>query len=550
MSGSEHLIQKKLGSEYGFSVKNAALMGMLLTLIPVVATGFGGVMGMGYFACAYLVYLAASLFSNLILPYCIARVSNNYVRKGQFQELWRYSGKMLITGVLIGWCLAALVFSTAEEFAYSVMWSGGSAVALKFMSLALLFLPAIGVLRGILQSIGGGKLLFLVSLGELVITLLSTGIGAKLLYEEGVKMDVIKGDDIYRYAYSGGGAALGVLIGTAVTFLVLLAFSLMILSGLKRKGKKALAKAKKSDVLVTIQLMIPLLIAGTVMMAIPMISQSTVGNYLRRNVMESTYISEWGIFVGAYLSLILFPVVLSVSMGMLNVPLVRKEVTNETRIGLVYAVRLAIKLSMMVGVPASFGMLFLSYPMLLTFYPALGDVSAPMVFLLSGFLLILFLTLAGITSMILVGMNRSYSLSFHAVFAFAGFLISCEVLMRVMNMGIYSALFGMLIFAILLSTWNILTIDRGLGTKQEWKKSYLVPLLASFLGGAGSVACEYAVLQVMPKGQAAFVLGLLVYVGVVFILYSLMRIIDEGEVYELPDGRRWYKRLRKIHFIR
>ena len=67
-----------------------------------------------------------------------------------------------------------------------------------------------------------------------------------------------------------------------------------------------------------------------------------------------------------------------------------------------------------------------------------------------------------------------------------------------MGLGIYSVVYANILFALIVCILNNLAIRKYLRYRQEYKKTFLIPLLASAVMGAAAWGVCYGIRAVMP----------------------------------------------------
>jgi len=114
-------------------------------------------------------------------------------------------------------------------------------------------------------------------------------------------------------------------------------------------------------------------------------------------------------------------------------------------------------------------------------------------------------------------------------------VISLVVMLRYLNLNIYSVLYSNAIFALVVCILNALAIRRYIYYQQEIRKTYIVPLISSIIMAFGSYAVWYVLDKVFGNSIATI---MAILFGMVIYLISMVafRGITASEMRKLPKG--------------
>jgi stage V sporulation protein B len=114
-------------------------------------------------------------------------------------------------------------------------------------------------------------------------------------------------------------------------------------------------------------------------------------------------------------------------------------------------------------------------------------------------------------------------------------VIALFVMLRYMNLNIYSVLYSNIIFALVVCILNAFSIRRNIFYQQEYRKTFIVPAIASIIMAFGAYAIWY-VLHLVFGNSIATIIAIIF--GVVIYLISMVafRGLTEDELKKVPKG--------------
>ena len=182
------------------------------------------------------------------------------------------------------------------------------------------------------------------------------------------------------------------------------------------------------------------------------------------------------------------------------------------------------------------------------FHPQNGlDLSAGI--MQAGALVIIFYSLSTLTTAILQGLGKLREPLIHCAIALVIHVIALFVMLRYMNLNIYSVLYSNIIFALVVCILNALSIRRYIFYQQEYRKTFIVPAISSIIMAFGAYAVWY-VLHLVLSNSISTVLAILAGM----IIYAIALVVFKGltreEMMKLPKGdliARLFTRLGLLH---
>ncbi len=106
------------------------------------------------------------------------------------------------------------------------------------------------------------------------------------------------------------------------------------------------------------------------------------------------------------------------------------------------------------------------------------------------------------------------------------------------------------LYSVIVSVLNGLSIRKHLKYRQEISKTFLRPTLASLLMGAAAFGVYHGVYFLLPVNLVALGLAVAVAVPVYFVLVIAMRAVTEEELRGMPKGHLLVKLGRKMRILK
>ena len=127
------------------------------------------------------------------------------------------------------------------------------------------------------------------------------------------------------------------------------------------------------------------------------------------------------------------------------------------------------------------------------------------------------------------------------------------VMLYGLKWGIYAVIFSNILFALLMCILNACSIRRYLDYRQEYRKTFILPLLSALVMGAAAWAVSTGLDRILPEGRLwlALQVGAAVVAAVAVYGVFLIRLkaVDEVELYGMPGGRKLVRLARRCRIL-
>lgn len=526
------------------------IIGMLYRL-PV--TNIIGDQGNSYYSAAYEVYNIILLISSYSLPLAVSKVVSAKVALGEHKNAWRSFKAAIYMSLVVGAVASAITFFGAGFFTGTLLNTPESELCLKVLALAIFVMAVMGVLRGYFQGMGTMMPTAVSQVIEQLVNAVVSIVAASMLYSYGASLDQAKGitDGTGGAVYGAAGSTLGTSLGAAAGLIFLVIVMLMynrVLQKNLRKDQVSQVQSYSSMLRMLVLTIVPVILSTAVYNISGFIDQG-VFKFLMLDVqnMDKDMVDVyWGIYVGKYKLLTNVPIAVASALSSSVIPALTRARMAGNRKEMRRKTENAIRMVMLICIPSAFGLTALGGPVL-DLLNWNTDPSAPIMFLI-GSAAVIFYGLSTLTNGILQGIDHMQIPVRNAVIALASHLVVLVVLVQFAGIHIYGAVISYMFFAFLMCILNGLAIRKYLHYRQEVKRTFLIPGVASLIM-ALAVWLLYTPLENLMGNKPATLLCLVLAVLIYGFFVLFLRGITEEEMRAFPKGYLLVKVLKKIRLM-
>ncbi len=532
------------------TAKNVLIQGTILAAASIIAKVIGliyriplfnilGDVGNSYYSTANEIYSIILMISSFSLPLAVSRLMSERIQKGEMKNANRVFLCSMRFAVISGGILALITYAFAGVITKYVMNVEYAKYGLRVLAPVILIFAITGVFRGFFQGFSNMVPTAVSQVIEQIINAAVSIWGAWVLMDYGRSL-VAKGEN--ELAAPGWGAA-GATFGTVASVTVALLFMMYLYMRFNRRFRHAVrkdqtGKRESSRYLyrVLILTILPIILSTLVYNISNVLDQGIFNAILKsQNYTEKQYATIWGIYTGRFRVLMNVPLSLASSLGPAVVPSLTAAVAARDKASAVRTVHSSTRYTMIVTIPCAMGMAALGGPIIrMLFHPDSGMALSAGI-MQAGAAVIILYALSTLTTAILQGLGKLREPLIHNVIALVIHVISLVVMLRYLNLNIYSVLYSNAIFALVVCILNALAIRRYIYYQQEIRKTYIVPLISSIIMAFGSYAVWYVLDKVFGNSIATI---MAILFGMVIYLISMVafRGITASEMRKLPKG--------------
>ncbi len=528
------------------------LIGMLyrIPLIEIIGTE-----GNGYYTSAFSVYSILLIVSSYSLPTAVSKMVAGRIAVGQYKNSQKILKAALIYATVVGALAGAVLWFGADLFA-QLLGMPFCRYALKTLAPTVWIMAYLGVLRGYFQGHGTMVPTAVSQLFEQIVNAVVSIGAASWLVKKGLEADLVYGETEYASSFGAAGGTLGTGAGAAIA----LAFFLLLLFLYRPVMRRQLKKDKtgredsfgKIGAVLTITIL-PIVLSSTVYNISSVLDNYLFASGLRALGEEDQMAALWGVF-GEYHLLFNIPVALANALSSSLIPALANAAAMRDRKAAVQRTRTAIRFSMIIAIPAAVGLSVLAEPICNLLF-ASHDNELLIKLMVAGSAAVVFFSLSTMTNAILQGTNHMSAPLIHSAIALIPHVLFLVIFQRVMGLGIYSVVYSNVLFALVVCILNQLAIRKYLRYRQEYKKTFLVPIACSAIMGFAAFGAYTAIYSLLPEGMASGRLGIILAlcpaILAAVLIYGVLLLrfggFSDKELKEMPMGTRLLGAARKLH---
>lgn len=530
------------------------IIGMLyrLPLVDIIGTK-----GNGYYTSAYSIYNILLIISSYSLPTAISKIVSTRLSENRPQDARRALKVAFIYSTIIGAAMFSVMFFGAEHIATSMRKPFISYV-LMTLAPTVWIMAYLGILRGYFQGTGNMMPTAVSQILEQVINAFVSIVMAKILFSYGERANILYGEEEYSYSFGAAGGTIGTGAGALIALLFFIIIYFLYGREISEPDENdRRRRSKESYGSLTIALfstLLPILLSSFVYNVNTVIDDFIFSNLMDYFGMAASVVMLWGIF-GEYRIIFNIPVAISNSMSSSVIPSLTKAVISKDRKLVIQKINLSIKFTMLIAIPACVGMIALAKPICAFLFPS--EKSGVLVnVLMIGSPAVVFYSLSTITNGILQGLGHLREPLINSVIGLVFHVIILIGLMFI-SPGIYAVMVATIAMAVIVCLLNMSCIRKHVRFRQNYLKTYFIPLLISLIMGAASMGIYKLFLKVLPESMTVgrvwtgvllcicIGIGLLIY----FILLFVIHPFTAEELVEMPAGRKLYSLAKKMRLM-
>ena len=547
--------EKKAGSNFIIQGSILAIAGIIVRLIGMLyripLANYIGDEGNGYYSAAYNIYSIMLILSSYSLPVAVSKMVSARLARGQYRNARKILRAALFYATIVGGVGFCALWFGSGFFAEHVIKMPYSAYALKVLAPTVWIMAYLGVLRGFFQGHSTMVPTAVSQIFEQIVNAVISLLAAKSLFDLGVKSNLVYGSTEYSYAFGAAGGALGTGAGALTALILFVGLYLMYRPKMKRRIRKEQGTSAESYGMITSTLfltVVPIIVSSSLYNSSTVIDNVLFGQIMTGLGEAKQIASQWGIYSGKYHLLFNIPVAVANSLSSSLIPALSRAVAEKDRKQTLNRIASAIRFSMIIAIPSAVGLAVLAAPISNLLFPGMDNTDLIKMTCYGSSAVVVY-SLSTVTNAVLQGINRmktpirnaGISLVLHTVILF--------VMLRYLHMGIYGVLYANILFALFICILNARAIARFKRYRQEVKKTFLIPMVASAVMGAAAFGVYRAAYSVFGNLISTGI-SVLVAVAVYFVLLILLKGVDAQELRSMPGGTRLSGLARKLHLMR
>ena len=513
-----------------------------------------GAAGNGYYSSAYYIYTIVLLISSYSIPSAVSKIIASRLAVKEYRNAHRVFRCALLYVLIVGTIGAAVLFFGASALARQE----GCIPAIKIFAPTVLIYGPLGVLRGYFQA---HKSMVQTSISQIMEQIVNAvaSVGFAYLFIGMVKADatISMADLPDREAVWGAaGSAVGTGMGVVMGLLVMLGMYLlnrrMIMNRVQKDKHHNVSPY--TEIFKEITLLVTPFILSTAIYNLSSVVNSQIyqGSYKWvEGAVKDTVNETFGLFSAQAMTISTIPIAFASAMAAAMIPSITESITSKLFDDAKAKIALAVKTTMIISIPSAVGIGVLAKPIILLLFPRTTpeelDIAGKVLVVLS--LSVVFFALSTLNNSILQGIGRVNTPVVNAAIALVIQTVILVGLLKFTNLGIYSVAIVNLVYSGVLSFLNQFFVGRELGYKQEFKRTFGSPLLASAIMGLAAWGTYQALYAVTLSMRISVIPAIIVAVVFYFAALLIFNGLTEEELRSIPKGHLIVKVAKKCKLL-
>ena len=506
-----------------------------------------GLEGNGYYSTAINIYTIILLISSYSIPSAISKVIAQKLAFKEYRNVQRVFECALLYVLIVGGAASVITFVAAPVF---MAKSVNSVVALRVLAPTIFFSGFLGVFRGYFQAHGS---MMHTSLSQILEQILNAAVSIGAAYL--LIKSVADSDETTQAVYGSAGSALGT--GAGVVTALLFMFGMYMLN---RKMLHKRAKYDRSGRLdsygeifkVIFTIVTPFILSTFIYNCSTVVNMDVYYSILMeyKHVDSVTAHIDYGIFSTQAIAVVNIPIAIASAMSSATIPgvsttFVRKEYKKTRK-----QVAKAIRMTMLIAIPASVGLLLLAKPVMYFIFPQKEALDKASGLLMALSVTVVLYCLSTLTNAVLQGIGKVNTPVIHSVIALVIQVASLVALLWFTDLNLYALACANIIYSFVMCVLNQISVRKHLKYRQEYMKTFIKPFFAAFVMGAVAYGVYTGLYMLLPVSRIALLVAIGIGAAVDFVIILLIGGVDEKELRSFPKGAMLVHFAKRMHLLR
>ena len=546
---TKYMNEQKKKNNFVFQAGILAAAGMIVKVISLIyrspLLSIIGLEGNGYYSAAINLYTIILLISSYSIPSAISKVIAQKLAFREYRNAQRVFQCALLYVLVVGGIASVFTFVAAPWLV-----ENNSVVALRVLAPTIFFSGILGVLRGYFQAHGS---MLHTSLSQVLEQILNAVVSILAAY---LLMDMVSGSsDTTRAIYGSAGSALGT--GAGVVTALLFMFGMYMLNRGFINKRAAHDRTGKLDSYgdifkIILTIVTPFILSTFIYNCSTVVNMKIYYHILMeyKDVNSITVAIDYGIFATQAVSVVNIPIAIASAMSSATIPGVSASYIRQEYETTKSQVAKSIRMTMLVSIPASVGLLLLSKPIMHFIFPQKDSLDQASGLLAALAVTVILYCLSTLTNAVLQGIGRVNTPVIHSVIALVVQVVGLIALLLYTNLNLYALVCANVIYSLVMCILNQISVRKHLGYKQEIMKTFIKPLIASLVMGAVAFGIYYGLYMLVPVSRIVLLIAIGIGAAVYFVVILLIGGVNEQELKAFPKGAMMVHIAKKLHLLK
>lgn len=501
-------------------------------------TALIGDRGNAIYSAGYYIYTFLLILSSAGLPAAISRLVSTRIAKGEYRNAQKIFRVSMIFAGAAGAIGMLVLFFFAEPIAKMVD-SPNSVYCLQTLAPTLLIVGVMSVYRGYLQGMNIMTPTAVSQIFEQVFNAVFSVYLAWVLVKQSIPLGAAGGT---------AGTGIGALAGLIVVMIFYNRMKPEIRHNMRIEEKGIYQETTGEAFKKLVVTAFPI-IAGTAVFSMTNLIDMKM---VMSGLMSSGAFTEaeaevlYGQLSGKYVTLTTFPVSISSAMATAAIPNIAMAVTVGNKKEVKRKINTALKLAMIISIPAAVGIGVLGDQILSMLFPSYPEGG---VLLKVGAISIAFLSFCQIVTGVLQGIGKIQAPVIGALLGAVVKIALNWILIRIPSINVVGAVISTDVCYLVASIFNVIMLMRYTKTRVNFSGVLIKPTIGSIIMGIGCVI-GYKVISLVFGNTISTLLTIIVAVIIYLLVMIFIRGITEEDLLSIPKGRILVRVFKKIGLLK
>ncbi|MCL2566254.1 MAG: polysaccharide biosynthesis protein [Defluviitaleaceae bacterium] len=481
--------------------------------------------GMGIYNQGHTIYNFLLILSSAGLPAAISKMVSTRLAFNQAKNAHQVFLVSLKFAICIGLMGSLFLFFGARLFS-NMLNTPEVFLSIRALAPTVFIFAILSVFRGYFQGMNNSVPTALSQIIEQILNAITSILLVFLLFRVNIS-----------YAAAGGNAATGIgaFVGLFVLMFIYKKKRPQIHKNIKRNEAFATTESESSILSELIRTSFPI-IAGTAIFS----GASLIDNYmvmdriaLSGEFTHNEILAMYGQLTAKFMALTTLPVTIATSMGTAAIPGISAAVAKRDMKSVTSRINMAIRLAMVVCVPAAFGIGLFADEILILLFPTSPEGGH---LLRIGFVSVIFLALNQISTGVLQGVGQVKIPAFAALLGCIGKIITNHILLPIPSINIMGAVIGTVVCYAIAAPVNVYFAYKLTGARPDFGGMLFKPIFGAIFMSAVCFVVYHALFLLLSSNAFALLISIGVGVCVYFVVMIVIGGLRRGDLVSLPMG--------------
>ena len=542
---------KKKQNNFVLQAGILAAAGMIVKVISLIyhspLLSIIGLEGNGYYSTAINIYTIILLISSYSIPSAISKVIAQKLAFKEYRNAQRVFQCALIYVLVVGGIASIFTFAAAPLL---MSKSVNSIVALRVLAPTIFFSGLLGVLRGYFQAHGSMLHTSLSQILEQIVNAVVSILAGYLLIQM-----VADQSETTQAIYGSAGSALGTGAGVVT--------ALLFMSGMFVLNRRTIRRRMKYDRMgqhdsygeifkLIITIVTPFILSTFIYNCSTVVNMDTYYRIIMeyKDVDSVTAHIDYGIFATQAVAVVNIPIAIASAMSSATIPglattFVRREY-KKTR----DQVSKAIRMTMLIAIPASVGLLLLSKPIMHFIFPQKEALDKASGLLAALAVTVILYCLSTLTNAVLQGIGRVNTPVIQSAVALVVQTAGLVLLLWFTELNLYALACANIIYSFVMCVLNQISVRKHLKYRQEVVRTFILPFVSSLVMGVVAYGVYYGLYMVLPVSRIVLLIAIGIGAMVYFAMILLTGGVTEKELKAFPKGAMLVHFAKKLRLLK